>query len=85
MKDSWTSSQTEAVTIAADTYRGELVIQHTAGDPVYLGFNEPAVVGKGICLSSAAPFLQLTNILAGMSVSMVCASGKSASGGYQTV
>lgn len=83
-KGAWSATSTGAVKLAADSNRAEVVLQHTAGDPVYLGFGEAAVVGQGIRLSESASYLQISDYRARLAIYMICSTGQTASGGYQT-
>jgi len=83
-KGAWSASQVNAVILAADPNRAEVILQHTAGYPVYLGFGETAVVGEGIRLSETGAYLQITDARARMAIYMICDTGQTASGGYQT-
>jgi hypothetical protein len=82
-KGSWTATAADSVAIAADESRGEVAIQHTGGDPVYLAFGEPAVVGLGLRLSSNMPFIAVDEWRARGAIHMICDAGQSASGGWQ--
>lgn len=82
--ESWAATAAETEVIAADRYRGEIEIQHTAGDAVFLGIGEAAVDAKGICIKSGAPYYRLTGVIATQAIRMICTSGESASGGYAT-
>ena len=84
MKDSIAVTATDAEIISADEYRGGVEIQHTGGSPMWLGFGEAAEVGKGLQLSSAAPYYMIADHRARMAIHAVCDTGNTATGGYQT-
>ena len=84
-KGAFSATETDSVVIAADGYRASISIQLTGAGPVYLGFNEPAVVGDGICLHDGAPFVEISDARARGTVHMKCAPGVTAVGGYQTL
>jgi hypothetical protein len=83
-KGAWTSTAVESTILAADSSRRQVAIQHTGGDAAYLGFGETAEVGKGIRVNIDAPYLQITDARAQMAIHMICDTGQTATGGYQT-
>jgi hypothetical protein len=84
-KGSWTANASDSTAVPAASSRVSLVLQLTAGGPVYLGFGEAAVPGQGICLSEAQSFLEITGAKARLAIHMRCPTGKTAGGGYQTL
>jgi hypothetical protein len=83
-KGAWTANSTGGLILAADANRAEIVLQHTSGDPAYLGFGEVAVVGQGIRLSDSGSYLQISDYRARLALYMRCATAQTAGGGYQT-
>ena len=83
-KGSWSATATNAVVLAADPNRAEVILQHTSGSPVYLGFGEIAVVGQGIRLSETGAYLQISDARARLAIYMICGAATTAAGGYQT-
>ncbi len=83
-KGSWAATDADSVIVAADTYRGEIAIQHLSGDAMYIAFGEAAVVGEGILISSTAAFIRISDHRARLAIHAICDTGESASGGYQT-
>jgi len=84
LKGAWSATATSTLILAADANRAEVVLQHTAGESVYLAFGEAAVYGQGIQLNSGSSYLQITGYRARLAFYMVCDTGLTASGGYQT-
>ena len=84
-KGNWSANDSNKIIVPANDARTELVIQHRGGDPVYLGFGEPAEGGKGITISEAMPMYVINSYLSEREVYGLCASGDSANGGYQEV
>jgi hypothetical protein len=83
-KGAWAATAADSIAVTANKHRGEVALQHTSGDPVWLGFGEPAEAGKGICLSASGPFINITDYRAMLEIHMVCEAVKTAGGGYQT-
>ena len=83
-KGAWSATATDSVLVAADDNRAVVVLQHTAGDDVWLGFGEAAVVGQGIKMGAAGTYLQITDHRAMLAIHGKCDTAKTASGGYQT-
>jgi hypothetical protein len=82
-KDSWAATEVDSVIVPADMYRGEVAIQCGANGPVWLGFGEPAVAGKGLFLTEGGSIM-IDDHRAILAVHGVCGEGSTASGGYQT-
>ena len=83
-RGAWVATEIDSTVLAADAGRSNVVLQHHAGNEVWLGFGEAAVVGEGIRLSEMAPYLQITDERAQMAIHMLCRPDESAMGGYQT-
>jgi len=83
-KGSWAATAADSVLVAADTYRGSIELQHTAGSPVFIGFGEAGVVGQGIKFAVTSPYYLINDHRARMAIHGICDTGLTASGGYQT-
>jgi hypothetical protein len=83
-KGSWVATDVDSTVLDADAGRSNVVLQHHAGDEVWLGFGEAAAVGEGIRLSEMAPYLQVTDARAQMAIHVLCRPDEGALGGYQT-
>jgi hypothetical protein len=71
--------------VPADEYRGEVIIQHTDGDAVYLEFGDGTpVVGEGLVLSSTFPVIMVDDHRAPLAVKGICDTDESATGTYTT-
>ena len=76
----WSATSSASEIISADWSRQEIVIRHTGGSSVWLGFGDAAVEGEGVRLSSDLPVVVIDDERSVLSVSAVCASGEEASG-----
>ena len=86
MVGSWSATAASSVLIVADEYREELVIQHHSGDSVFLAFGDDAVEDEGIRLDgSVVPVVVVKGAKAREAVYGICATAKSATGGWQLV
>ena len=83
-KGTWTATAVDSVILAADASRIEVDLQYASGDYAYLGFGEAAVYGQGIRMSPTSGFLKVSDSRAKMAIHMICNTGCTASGGYQT-
>lgn len=84
MTGTWSATATASVAIAADEHRASYTIQHYAGDAVYLGFGSPPTKNQGLRLSELLPVLEVDDHRARLSLYVVCDTGETANGGYET-
>ena len=83
-KGAFTVSTESKLIVPADETRGELILQHHSGDPLFLGFGEAAVVDEGLALTTADPILRVpSSHLSYGAVYGICDAAESATGGYQ--
>jgi len=79
----WTASATASTAIAEDMSRGNLEIQHTSGEEVYLAFGDDTpVVGSGIRISNGQPYYRVQGTHAYKAIKMICDTAETAGGGY---
>ena len=69
--------------VAANGYRGYVMVQLTSGDPVSLGLGEAAVFGEGIHLMVVGDFAIIRGRQAEKAINGICGAGNTASGGFQ--
>lgn len=79
----WTATDTADVILAADDSRNQVIIQLYEGSDVYFAFGSDAVAGEGLRITSLMPVIVIDDYRASLAISVVCASGGSASGGFE--
>lgn len=82
-KGSWSATASSGKLVAANTYRGSVIVQLTSGDPTSLAFGEDAVFGEGIQLVSVGDFVEVRGHQARLAIYGICDTANSSSGGYQ--
>jgi len=84
-KGSFSVTDSDSIVLAKDLYRAGVTFQLISGGPAWIAFDEAAVVGEGIAISEAANLAEITDERARCVIHMKCASGSTATGGYQTL
>ena len=82
-KGSFSVTDVISTIVEPDIYQGEVALQHQSGEKIYLGFNEDAVVGEGVCLSEDTPVIVVDDYRSLNAITAICASGLTATGSYQ--
>jgi hypothetical protein len=86
-KGTYTATAADSVIVAASEANHDVEILYYSGDAGYLGFGEAGVVGQGIKIDSAAPYYKIPSgdprLL--LDVHMICDTGLTQTGGYQTI
>jgi len=82
-KGNWSATATDSIIVAADEYVGEVRIQVLSGGPIYLGFGEAAVAGKGLFVVQGGSYM-VDDYRANLAIHAICGVGVTATGGYQT-
>lgn len=80
-KGSWNIAAHATKIIDAQKDRIAITVQLWNGHPVYLAFNEPAVIGEGICLLAPGDSIRLVGSIAKSEIHAVCV--EAAQGGWQ--
>lgn len=79
------ATATASELVASDDHRGEVVLQHTSGDPVFLEFGDGTpVVDQGLILSTDFPLQVVDDHRAKLAINGICDAGNSAAGTYCT-
>lgn len=81
---SWSATDTADTILAADENRAQVILQLYAGSDVYLAFGGTAVAGEGLRISQVMPVIVIDDYRAALAISVVCNTGGSATGGYET-
>ena len=81
--DSWSTTDVDNLIVPKNIYRDKLVIQMRSDDPCTLAFDELAEFDKGIQLLSTERKILIKGALSRCAVHAICATNKTASGGYQ--
>jgi len=71
--------------VAADEFRGEVILQYMSGDPVFLAFgNDTPVVDSGLVLSADFTTVRIRGDKARLAINGICDTALSAIGTYVT-
>jgi len=92
MKGGFSATPAIKELVPADDHRGEVVLQHLSGDPVYLEFGKlnenldqgVPVVEEGLVLSALFPLIKIKDHRARLAINGRCDTGDQASGTYTT-
>lgn len=83
-KGAISASTTAAELVAADGHRGEVILQHLSGNPVFLEFGDAVpVANQGLVLSSDFPIIRIADHRARLAINGICAAS-TATGTYCT-
>ena len=83
-KGAWAATAVSSEIVAANEYRGSLVVQLQSGsDPTSISFDEDAVFDEGVQLIDAGDFVEIKGHMARLAVHAICDSGNTSAGGYQ--
>lgn len=80
----WSATATTSEMIAADASRGSITVQLLTGNPVTVGIDENAVYAGGLTLLALGDHITLTGLQAQKAIDVICDTGNSATGSYQT-
>ena len=80
------ATQADAEGLAANEFRGEVILHHISGDQTFIAFGETAVVAEGLSLvATTRNKLRITGPRAALSFRFICAGGESAVIGYDAI
>lgn len=83
-----TSSQTDAVLLAADGNRDQIDLQILTGQETFISFGDADAVkaaGISLVISTAQARFTVTGARARSAVHMICATGETGTVGYDTI
>lgn len=82
-KGSWSATDESSELVAANMYRGSVIIQLQSGNPTAIAFGELAVFGEGLLLKDVGDFVEVKEPLARLAVNGICNGAGSSNGGWQ--
>ena len=78
------ATATDSVIVAADEYRGYVMLYHTANNPMFIGIGTAGVVRQGNILSSTFSSIKITGPEATKAIHGICDTGQTTTGTYAT-
>lgn len=82
-KGTWAATAANAELVAANAYRGSVIVQLLSGDPTSLAFGEAAVFDEGVQLRAVGDAIEVRGYQATLAVYGICDTANTSSGGYQ--